>query len=83
MAHPEFVDDRLDKDMVEIRKIMKCDGTNPRFKIEFQRTNENDIVMQIYAETNDAPRAVYHCPTIEQIGEGLIDYIKLTSRYVH
>ena len=79
---PDFVDDRLDKDMQEIRKIMKSDGTNPVFKVEFRRNSNNDIVMVVTAETNTMPPQKYFCKTVDQFGEAFVNYIKDTANWV-
>lgn len=79
---PDFVDDRLDKDMQEIRKIMKSDGTNPVFKVEFRRNSKNDIVMVVTAETNTMPPQKYFCTTVDQFGESFVNYIKDTANWV-
>lgn len=80
--HEAFVDDRLDKDMVEIRKIMKADGTNPIFKVEFKRNSNNDIVMAISAETNTMPSINRVVKSVNQIGQELIEYIAETATWV-
>ena len=80
--HEAFIDDRLDKDMVDIRKIMKADGTNPIFKVEFKRNSNNDIVMSISAETNSMPSTNIVVKSVNQIGQELIEYIAETSTWV-
>ena len=82
MAHPSFVDDRLDKDMVEIRKIMKHEGTNPVFEVEFQRTNDNDIQVVLKLRTSTMPSMKYPVSSLDKIGEIMQDYIKSTAEWM-
>lgn len=80
--HEAFIDDRLDKDMVDIRKIMKADGTNPIFKVEFRRNDSNDIVIDISSESTTMPRTVKILKSVDQIGQEFMEYIAETATWV-
>lgn len=83
MSHGPFVDDRLDKDMVEIRKIMDVIGTNPVFTVEFQRNNDNNIVVCIKSERIcNMPTSYTTICTLEQAGEALVEYVKNNANNV-
>ena len=80
--HEEFVDDRLNSDMTEIRKIMEKIGTNPVFKVEFRRNASNDIVMVISSESTTMPPNSKTITVNEQIGQELVEYISDTAKWV-
>ena len=76
-----FVDDRLDKDMVEVRKLMKTLGTNPVFRVEFRRTEANNIVMFIESTNSTAPNIVAPVSSLEKIGELFSGYVEDTANW--
>lgn len=80
--HEPFVDDRLEQDMTEIRKIMKKQGTNPIFKLEFRRTNDNDIALVFTCEGTTMPAERHKIDNLNQIGDLINTYIKETSEWV-
>lgn len=80
--HEEFVDDRLNSDMTDIRHIMQKVGTNPIFKVEFRRNSSNDIVMCISSESTTMPSTNRVVKSVNQIGQELIEYIAETATWV-
>lgn len=80
--HEPFTDDRLNKDMTEIRHIMDKTGTNPKFELEFVRNSSNNIVLQIKSTTTTMPVNKKQISNLDQIGEFLSDYIKDSANWV-
>ena len=80
--YEEFIDDRLNSDMTDIRHIMKKVGTNPVFKVEFRRNASNDIVIDISSESTTMPRTTKILKSVEQIGQEFMEYIAETSNWV-
>lgn len=79
---PDFVDDRLDKDMVDIRHIMKHTGTAPIFTVKFIRNSSNNIAMQITSENTTMPVTTTIVKTVEQIGQAFMEYIADTANWI-
>ena len=80
--HDEFVDDRLNSDMTDIRRIMQKVGTNPIFKVEFRRNASNDIVMCISSDSTTMPITTKILKSVDQIGQEFMEYIAETANYV-
>lgn len=80
--HEEFVDDRLNSDMTDIRHIMQKVGTNPIFKVEFRRNASNDIVMCISSDYTTMPITTKILKSVDQIGQEFMEYIAETANYV-
>ena len=80
--HDEFVDDRLNSDMTEIRHIMQKAGTNPVFKLEFRRNSSNDIVMCISSESTTMPSTTKIIKSVNQISQEFMEYVAETANWV-
>ena len=80
--HDEFVDDRLNSDMTDIRHIMQKVGTNPVFKVEFRRNSSNDIVMCISSESTTMPSAIKIIKSVNQISQEFMEYVAETANWV-
>lgn len=80
--HDEFVDDRLNSDMKDIRRIMQKVGTNPVFKIEFRRNLSNDIVMCISSESTTMPILSIIIKSANQISQEFMEYVADTANWV-
>lgn len=80
--HEEFIDDRLNSDMTDIRHIMQKARTNPIFKVEFRRNDSNDIVIDISSESTTMHRTTKILKSVDQIGQEFIEYIAETANWV-
>lgn len=80
--HDEFVDDRLNSDMTDIRHIMQKVGTNPVFKLEFRRNSANDIVMCISSESTTMPSTIKIIKSVNQISQEFMEYVAETANWV-
>lgn len=80
--HDEFVDDRLNSDMKDIRHIMQKVGTNPVFKIEFRRNSSNDIVMYISSESTTMHSTIKIIKSVNQISQEFMEYVAETTNWV-
>lgn len=77
--HEEFVDDRLNQDMTEIRKLMKREGTYPVFEITFMRNNDNDIVARVNSRYGTVPYTMKKVTSLEEACALLAEHIKTDS----